>query len=77
MSDIRVTVEKDGKTVSYDGDFVVIGTVRSDGDEKVLSVGTMGGTTAYAASMLGCHVAVKLVEPFDTMERVSSRDEVR
>lgn len=77
MSDIRVTVENDGKTVSYSGDFVVIGTVRGDGDEKVLSVATMGGTTAYGVAMLGCQVSAKLVEPFDTMERVSSRDEVR
>lgn len=76
MSDIKVTVEKDGKTVSYDGEFAVIGTIRSDGDEKVLSVATSGGTTAYAMAMLGCQVVAKLVEPFDTMELVSSRDEV-
>lgn len=77
MSNVKVTVEKDGKTVSDSGDFAVIGIVRSDGDEKVLSVATFGSATSYAAAMLGCQVSAKLVEPFDTMERVSSRDEVR
>lgn len=77
MSNIKVTVEKDGKTVSDSGDFAVIGIVRSDGDEKVLSVATLGSATAYAAAMLGCQVSAKLVEPFDTMEPVSPRDEVR
>lgn len=77
MSDIRVIVEEDGKTAVFKGDFAVIGTVRSDGDEKVLSVATLGSATAYAAAMLGCQVSAKFVETFDTMERVSSRDEVR
>lgn len=76
MSNIKVTIEKDGKTVSYDGEFAVVGTVRKDGGEKVLSVATSGGTTAYCAAMLGCQVSAKLVKPFDAMEPVSPESEV-
>lgn len=77
MNSIKVTVENDGKTVSYDGEFAVVGMVRDDGDDKLITVAAFGGTTAYGAAMLGCQVSAKIVEPFDTMERVSSRDEVR
>lgn len=76
MSNIKVTVEKDGRTVSYDGEFAVVGTVRKDGGEKVLSVVASGGTTAYAAAMLGCQVVAKMAESFDTMEPVSPESEV-
>ena len=76
MSNIKVTIEKDGKTVVYSGEFVVIGTVRDDGDDRVVTVATSGGTTAYCAAMLGCQVSAKLVKPFDTMERIRAGEEV-
>lgn len=76
MNNIKVTVEKDGKTEVFRGEFAVVGTVRKDGGETVLSAATSGGTTAYAAAMLGCQVVAKLVEPFDTMEPVRPDSEV-
>lgn len=76
MSDIKVTIERDGMTATYNGEFAVIGIIKTRGDEKVLSVATSGGTTAYGAAMLGCQVVAKLAEPFDTMEPVSPGSEV-
>ena len=76
MNNIKVTVEKDGKTATYSGEFAVIGMVRDDVDDKVIAVATSGGTTAYGAAMLGCQVSAKLVKPFDTMERISPGEEV-
>lgn len=76
MSDIKVTVEKDGKTATYSGEFAVIGIIKTCGDEKVLSVATSGGTTAYGAAMLGCQVVAKMAKPFGTMEPVSPESEV-
>lgn len=76
MNNIKVTIEKDGKTVVYRGEFAVIGMVMEDGDEKNLMVATSGGMTAYSAAMLGCQISAKLVKPFDTMEPVSAGDEV-
>lgn len=74
MNNIKVTIEKDGKTVSYSGEFAVIGMVRDDVDDKVIKVAMFGGTTAYGAVMLGCQVSAKLVKPFDTMELVKPFD---
>lgn len=76
MNNIKVTVEKDGKTVVYRGKFAVIGMVREDGDENILTVATSGGTTAYSAAMLGCQVSAKILKPFDTMECISAGEEV-
>lgn len=70
MKSIKVTVEKDGKSVSYSGEFAVVGIIRDDGDEKEIKVATSGGATAYSAAMLGCQVVAKMVEPFDAMEPV-------
>lgn len=74
MNNIKVTVEKDGKTATYSCEFAVVGMVRDDCYDKVLKVATSGGTTAYGAAMLGCQVSAKLVKPFDTMELVKPFD---
>lgn len=76
MSDIKVTIEKDGKTVVLRGRFAVVGTVRNDGSEMVLSTATSGSATAYAAAMLGCQVVAKMTEQFDAMEPVRPDSEV-
>ena len=74
MNNIKVTVEKDGKTATYSGEFTVIGMVRDDGDDKVLTVATSGCAPAYSAAMLGFQV--KIIKPFDTMKRISAVEEV-
>lgn len=54
MSKVRVTVEKDGESRSFEGEFAVVGMVTDEGSEKVSTVATLGSTTAYSASMMGC-----------------------
>lgn len=76
MNNIKVTVEKDGKTATYSGEFTVIGMVRDDGDDKVLTVATSGCAPAYSAAMLGCQISAKIIKPFDTMKRISAVEEV-
>lgn len=76
MNNIKVTVEKDGRKRTYEGEFAVLGIVRGEEEEKVITVAPFGSTTAYGATMLGCQVAAKLIVPFDTMERISAGDEV-
>lgn len=75
MNSIKVTIEKDGKTIAYSGEFVVIGMIRDDGEDNVITVATFGDTTAYSAAMLGCQVSAKLVKPFDMLESISAEDE--
>ena len=67
MNSIKVTIEKDGKTIAYSGEFVVIGMIRDDGEDNVITVATFGDTTAYSAA--------KLVKPFDMLESISAEDE--
>lgn len=77
MNNIKVTVEKDGRKRTYEGELAVLGIVRDDEEkEKVITVAPFGSTTAYGATMLGCQVAAKLIAQFDTMERISAGNKV-
>lgn len=74
---MRMSVGCDGREIGFDCEFAVVGYVSDDGVEHRLNISTFGGTTAFAASLLGCEIAAKLVEPFDRMEVVKTDDEGR
>ena len=71
MNNLKVTIEKGPHVQTLEGDFIVVGVVRSTEGGKQLSVVTTGNANAYEASMLGCQLAAKLMEPFDTLEKGS------
>lgn len=72
MNDIKVTIEKHPQTQVLSGDFLVVGVVRNTERGRQLSIVTTGDANAYEASMLGCQLAAKLIEPFDTLDREDS-----
>lgn len=73
MSNVKITVENDGTITTYEGKFAVIGLINDcDAGEKLGAI-AFGGTTAYGAAMLGCQIAAKIIEPFDTMTTVPTQ----
>lgn len=74
MNDIKVTIEKHPQTQVLSGDFLVVGVVRNTERGRQLSIVTIGDANAYEASMLGCQLAAKLIEPFDTLDRENTSD---
>lgn len=73
----RMSVCCDGDEHEFDCEFAVVGYVSDDGGGHRMSISTFGGATAFAASLLGCEIAAKLVEPFVRMGKVNSEDEAR
>lgn len=71
---VRVTIEHGGNSHVYECEFAAVGVIRcTDGDTRQ-SVIAVGEATAYEAAMLGCQVAAKIIEPFDSMEEVRADD---
>lgn len=71
---VRVTVETEGISKSYECELAVLGMVSDVGTCKNLTVSITGDSTAYAASMLGCQMVAKLIEPFDSLDQICSVD---
>ena len=74
----RVAIESDdGSTSTLEGEFAVVAVVSDVGGCENLEIVTSGSASAYTAAMVGCQVAAKALEPFDTLESIKSSEEGR
>lgn len=71
---VRVTVEYGGVEQVYECEFAAVGVIRCTAEDTRSSIIAAGEATAYEAAMLGCQVAAKIIEPFDSMEEVGADD---
>lgn len=77
MIKVTLTFDNGNDSVTYEGKFAVVGIIKDDGDEEVITVNVLGKTTAFAASLIGCEIASRLIEPFDTLKEVRANGCVR
>lgn len=74
----RVAIESDDGSIStLEGEFAVVAVVSDVGGRENLEIVTSGSASAYTAAMVGCQVAAKALEPFDTLESIKSSEEGR
>ena len=74
----RVAIESDdGSTSTLEGRFAVVAVASDVGGCENLEIVTSGSASAYTAAMVGCQVAAKALEPFDTLESIKSSEEGR
>lgn len=74
----RVAIERDdGRISTLEGKFAVVAVASDVGGCENLEIVTSGSASAYTAAMVGCQVAAKALEPFDTLESIKSSEEGR
>lgn len=74
----RVAIESDDGSIStLEGEFAVVAVVSYAGGNSNMEIVTSGSASAYTAAMVGCQVAAKALEPFDTLESIKSSEEGR
>ena len=74
----RVDIESDDGSIStLEGEFAVVAVASADVGRENLEIVTSGIASAYTAAMVGCQVAAKALEPFDTLECIKSGEEGR
>lgn len=71
---VRVTIERGGVEQVYECEFAAVGVIWYTAGDKRSSIIAAGEATAYEAAMLGCQVAAKIIDPFDSMEEVRAYD---
>lgn len=74
----RVAIESDDGSIStLEGEFAVVAVVSDVGGNSNMEIVTSGSASAYTAAMVGCQVAAKALEPFDTLDCIKSGEEGR
>lgn len=74
----RVAIESDDGSIStLEGEFAVVAVVSDVGGRESMEIVASGSASAYTAAMVGCQVAAKALEPFDTLESIKSSEEGR
>lgn len=71
---IKVTVDNGKEVKTFEGKFAVVGTIKDVGENEEARVAAFGNATAFGATYLGCRIVSQLVEPFDTLKKVSNDD---
>ena len=72
----RVAIESDDGSIStLEGEFAVVAVASDVGGCENLEIVTSGSASAYTAAMVGCQVAAKALEPFDTLESIKPSEE--
>lgn len=65
----RVAIEHDdGRISTFEGEFAVVAVVSDVGGRESMEIVASGIASAYTAAMVGCQIAAKALEPFDTLD---------
>lgn len=74
----RVAIEHDdGRISTLEGRFAVVAVVSDVGGRESMEIVASGSASAYTAAMVGCQIAAKALEPFDTLDCIKSGEEGR
>lgn len=74
----RVAIEHDdGRISTLEGEFAVVAVVSDVGGRESMEIVASGIASAYTAAMVGCQIAAKALEPFDTLDCIKSGEEGR